>query len=106
VCKLCDGQASLPLGGGYSKGVWWFLGVRVDNRLSDLEEANLRRLGVDYFTCINTIESALCELETDLALRLILQYHGYQLFDEGFCLIDEGILEEEEEEEEEEENEL
>ena len=60
---------------------------------------------MDYFERIDTIESALCELQTDLALRLILQYHGYQLFDEGFYqhLIDEGILEEEEEEEDEDE---
>lgn len=60
---------------------------------------------MDYFTRINEIENALCELQTDLALRLILQYHGYQLFDEGFYhhLVDEGILPEEDEDEDEEE---
>ena len=57
---------------------------------------------MDYFTRIDTIESALCELGTALALRLILGYHGYQLFDEGFYqyLVDEGVLPEDEDEDE------
>ena len=71
-----------------------------------------------YFERIEAIENALCEFQTDLALRFILQYHGYQLFDEGFYqyLVDEGILpdddddddddDEDEDEDEGEENDL
>ncbi len=49
---------------------------------------------MDYFERVDIIESALCALNTELALRFILGYHGYQLFDEGFYnyLVDECIL--------------
>lgn len=59
---------------------------------------------MDYFERIYRIESALCELSTELALRLITGWHGLQLFDERFYqhLVDEGVLEEEEEEDEDE----
>ena len=58
---------------------------------------------MDYFRRVCTIENALCELDTRSALRVLIDWHGVQLFDERFYrhLVDEGIIEEEEEEEEE-----
>lgn len=49
---------------------------------------------MDYFTRIDAIESALCELTGEQVMDLFTQYHGYQLLDEGFYrhLIDEGVL--------------
>jgi hypothetical protein len=62
---------------------------------------------MDYFTRIETIEEALCELTGEQVYILFTQYHGLQLLDEGFYqhLVDEGVLPKEEEEEEEEEEE-
>ena len=56
---------------------------------------------MDYFTRIDTIESALCELAGDQVYRLFTGWHGLQLLDDGFYkyLVDEGILEEEGEDE-------
>lgn len=55
---------------------------------------------MDYFTRIDTIESALCELTGEQVYSLFTDYHGLQLLGDGFYkhLIDEGILEEEDEE--------
>ena len=62
---------------------------------------------MDYFERVYRIESALCELSTELALRLLRGWHGQRLFSEGFYqhLVNEGILEGEEEEEDEDEDE-
>lgn len=76
----------------------------MSSRLCDLEDViNSREINMDYFTRIDTIANALCELTGEQVLDLFTQYHGYQLLDNGFYrhLIDEGILEDEEEEEEE-----
>lgn len=58
---------------------------------------------MDYFERIYRIESALCELSTELAVRLITGWHGLQLFDERFYqhLVDEGVIEDEDEDEDE-----
>lgn len=55
---------------------------------------------MDYFTRIETIENALCELTGEQVYGLFTGWHGTQLLDEGFYkyLVDEGILPEDEEE--------
>jgi hypothetical protein len=57
---------------------------------------------MDYFTRIETIENALCELTGERVYIAFTGWHGLQLLDEGFYqyLVDEGILPEDEEEEE------
>jgi hypothetical protein len=52
---------------------------------------------MDYFTRIETIDSALCELTGEQVYILFTQYHGLQLLDDGFRkhLIDEGYMEDE-----------
>ena len=56
---------------------------------------------MDYFTRIETIESALCELTGEQVYILFTQYHGLQLLDEGFYqhLVDEDVLLDEDEDE-------
>jgi hypothetical protein len=58
---------------------------------------------MDYFTRIETIEEALCELTGAQVYRLFTQYHGLQLLDEGFYqhLVEEGVLLDEDEDEDE-----
>lgn len=53
------------------------------------------------------IYDILCDLPSEKVLRLMLDYHGWQLIDDGFRehLIDEGVLEDEDEEDEEDESE-
>jgi hypothetical protein len=57
---------------------------------------------MDYFTRIETMENALCELTGEQVYILFIQYHGLQLLDEGFYkhLVDEGVLPEEDKENE------
>jgi hypothetical protein len=52
---------------------------------------------MDYFRRACTIETALCELDTKSALRVLIDWYGVQLFDERFYqhLVDEGIIGEE-----------
>ena len=56
---------------------------------------------MDYFELIDKIETTLCELSTESALRLITGWFGLRLFDKGFYqyLVDEGVIEDEDEEE-------
>ena len=57
---------------------------------------------MDYFRRVCTIENALCEFDTKTALRVLIDWHGVQLFDERFYqhLVDEGIIDETDQEDE------
>lgn len=59
---------------------------------------------MNYFTRIDKIESALCELTGEQVYELFTGWHGRQLLDDGFYryLVDEGVLPDDEEEDEDE----
>ena len=52
---------------------------------------------MDWFRRVCTIENALCEFDTKSALRVLIDWHGLQLFDEAFYrhLVAEGIIDDE-----------